>query len=205
MIRPADWSRNVARGFIAAAVFLVTFTAGATDRIPIPSFRLEESSPRDLYVPKYELGEDEQTEIAMIYFTQSTCGACNAEGLPDAVMEVKQSLSRKAADAGYGFSVTGVSLDWVPERGFEHLRRFGNFNEVVIGRNWVNSAALKYMWQEFPGRTGTPQIVVIMRRLQVPGERYAAAQVISERLLARKLGTNEIFSWSNGGAPLPEY
>jgi hypothetical protein len=90
------------------------------------------------------------------------------------------------------------------EESLQHLAKFGPFDEVVVGRNWSNSAGVKFMSQEYPGPVATPQVLVIERTVQSPDDAHPLARraYLSERLLLRKVCVEEIATWANAGSPV---
>lgn len=104
------------------------------------------------------------------------------------------------------FVSLGVAVDPGADAGLRHLEGMGPFDEVTAGRGWANAHALRYVWEEWPGIAGTPQIVLIEREMRVErggpgGVSYAAGP---ERLVLRKAGIGEIDRWRRSGAPIPD-
>lgn len=194
----------VAPVLAAALAFGAVSAARAGGYVPTPTVKFSFAPrPGTGYQPSYRLPREERRELAMIYFSQSGCAACNQETLPAALEAAKQGLARRAEASRRALVVVGVSLDWDPERGYEHLRRFGRFDEVSAGRSWINSSAMHYVWQDLPGISGTPQIVVVERTFRPATELGEAPRIVGERVVLRKLGYVEIETWAKQGAPLP--
>lgn len=194
----------VAPVLAAALAFGAVSAARAGGYVPTPTVKFSFAQrPGTGYQPAFRLPAEERRELAMIYFSQSGCRACNIETLPAAVESVKQGLARRAEVTNHALVVMGVSLDWDPERGYEHLRRFGRFDEVSAGRSWINSSAMRYVWQDLPGTSGTPQIVIVERTFQPATQLGEPPRIVGERVVLRKLGYVEIETWAKQGAPLP--
>jgi hypothetical protein len=145
-------------------------------------------------------------ELVMVYIGSSTCAVSNRRELRDDVRELRRQLQTRAAAAGRTFVSVGVAVDLRADAGLRHLERMGPFDEVAAGRGWANAHALRYVWEEWPGIAGTPQIVLVEREMRVEGEgpggvSYAAGP---ERLVLRKAGLWEIGRWSENGAPIPD-
>lgn len=82
----------------------------------------------------------------------STCEASNSASLPRWVASVEARLESIADSSGLGFATLGISKDHSVSAGIDHLERLGSFDEVAIGRGWLNSLMVRYIWDELPGR-----------------------------------------------------
>jgi hypothetical protein len=145
-------------------------------------------------------------ELVMVYIGSSTCAASNSRELLADVRQLRRQLESRAAASGRAFVSLGVAVDQRADAGLRHLEKVGPFDEVAAGRGWGNAHALRYVWEDWPGIAGTPQIVVIEREMEVSrdspgGITYATGP---ERLVLRKAGLWEISRWRESGAPLPD-
>ncbi len=113
---------------------------------------------------------------------------------------MKRILAATARSAGASFASVGIAVDWVTRDGWEFLQRFGPFDEIIVGRNWLNSASLHYMWRELPGEPVVPQVVVVERSILLDG---AKLEVSPDRALLRKVGADEVIAWAVRGGGLP--
>lgn len=141
-------------------------------------------------------------ELTLVLIASSSCGACNDQKLFDAFPRIVQLLANRAADDSARLAVMGVGIDHQPEAAWDYFSKVGAFNEITLGRNWTNSAAFKYLWQEFPGPPEVPQIVVMARTLSDSDD--LSLHVKSERLLLRMTGLSAILRWVDAGAPVPK-
>jgi len=132
-------------------------------------------------------------EIIAVFIGGSFCGATSMPGLREAVETLNRELASRAVAQGKTFVSVGVALDWSIQEGSSFLRDFGSFNEIVVGRNWLNSAVIQYIWRGIPGNASLPQMVLLERHVNV---REASITVGEERLLARKVGVTEIVEWA---------
>lgn len=189
--------------FLGVALFGLAFLGAYAGTIPVPELSIEWEPPpgESRYTPNYDAPEGR--ELAFIYIGSSGCAASNRLFLPGAIKQLKLLVQKQARARGRSFVAIGVAKDWNVEAGLGHLSKFGNFDMVMSGRNWLNIGALKYMWEEIPGKAGTPQVVVISRRVVKPEGKGASYGLRDPELLARKLGTKEIRRWLEHGAPLP--
>lgn len=150
---------------------------------------------------KNELGD----QLLLVYMGSSTCGACNVDYLPQYLEDLKLMLNQKAMSSSFSFKVIGVSKDWLVDEGIAHLNKFGKFDEIITGNNWLNLALMKYVWQDFLGPPGTPQLILIKRNITNHGSNGMNLYMVNkEEVILRKIGIGEIESWYNQNAPLPD-
>ncbi|MFK7972025.1 MAG: TlpA family protein disulfide reductase [Bacteroidia bacterium] len=151
--------------------------------------------------PSYRPNSDltEGKEIIAIYFGATSCGPCHDPELKKDIQRLKTLLNQHAKSAGYAFSVTGVALDWKVEEGIEFLKEVGPFDEIVVGKNWDNLAAVEYIWADPSSMPAMPQIIVIERdgRMQQDRRTYSENKVI-----AHHVSPSAISAWVDAGAPL---
>lgn len=132
------------------------------------------------------------TEVLMVLIGSSGCAGTAAPGLPEAVARVKTALRSKAEREAQSFVTIGVALDWSIPKGMAMLERFGPFDEVMVGRSWLNSGVVKYIWKDVPGFAATPQIVVLEREIANDG----GFVVGPEQVRTRRIGADAIIAWS---------
>lgn len=184
---------------VAAAVFATAVAVGGHPPAPAAAAPgMERGGP---YRPAGVTREG--TELTLVYIGSSGCAPSNRKDLPGALEQLKQRLHDRAEDAGRGFSAVGVARDWEVKSGLAHLDKFGAFDEVMAGRNWMNAGVRRYVWEEIPGEAATPQVLVLERvvgDVDASGIQYG---VRGERLVVRKVGADEILQWTRQGAPLP--
>ena len=152
--------------------------------------------------PRVPLEPTNGDEIVMVLFASSTCGWCQQETLPPAIDTIRSRLQRLARNADKTFVSVAIAPEFSHEAAFEFLQRFGAFDETLIGRGWLNSGALDYVWDTHVGRPATPQVIVLERLLSItrPPQPWAI-NVSRETILARLTGLSEILSWVEAGNP----
>lgn len=187
---------------VSAVGLTIGFVAGSTGVMPMPKMSLQWSIPvveAGRYVPS--ASSRAGTEIVFVYVGSSTCGWSNTRDMPDYVDYLKQRLNRHAQDRGLAFAAIGIARDRVVEDGLEHLKKFGAFDEVTTGRGWANLGVQRYVYGEMPGQGATPQVAVLLRRLD-----YVSGHVVvtDQDVLVRKVGVAEIAQWVADEAPLPD-
>jgi hypothetical protein len=137
-------------------------------------------------------------EIVMVLVTSSGLIG-ERDGFPQAVTEIRRELQRRADAAGMHFRAVGVSLDGDTETGLNTLTRVGEFDELAVGSNWMNSAVLRYILVDYEGPTKTPQLVLLKRFVTVE-----PIGVETEEVILRVMGGFGIIAWLNDGLPMPE-
>jgi len=178
-------SYGIGVGFGAVVAFCVALLFGQPDDVaPGPDWDLER-------------GTSEQ--VRMIFIGSSTCGAHRNEGLRAAIETAKRALAERSTAAGRQFTSAGVAIDWRIEDGIEFLAAFGEFDEIIVGGSWLNSGAIRYVWEDFPGSSVVPQVVVVRRPVTVSSSTISVGE---EELLARLAGADQIMEWVDLGAPL---
>lgn len=196
---------GVRHGYVifAVVVFGLTFAATVGDVIPAVKIEVEWPANREhLYEPN--MRAERGRELALIYIGSSTCSYSNVEWLPEAIEELKLEIKQVADTTDRSFSATGIALDWKVNAGLEHLEKFGKFDEILAGRKWLNLGAMRYIWDDIPGKPGTPQVLVVDRFVEVPTDGSGGGYLIrDETLVMRKVGIIEIRRWLEHGAPLP--
>lgn len=187
-----------------AGIFFLSSLGTYAGTIPAPRIEVEWTRPN---VTGYEprLRAERGPELALIYIGSSGCSPSNREPLPEMVEALKLRLREKAHAGDRSFTTIGIARDWSVEAGMDHLRKFGRFDEVMAGRNWLNTGVSAYVWDGVPGRASTPQVLLVHRWVEngASGEEGGGYAVRDEELVMRKVGFDEIRRWVEQGAPIP--
>ena len=139
-------------------------------------------------------------ELIFVYIGASTCGWSNVPELPGLMEQAKEAVWSAAEETGANFGSVGISRDRIVDRGLDHLKKYGRFDEISTGRGWVNMGMLKYVYGTMPGRAATPQLLVVSRVLSREG---GQTNVLNERVVVRKVGFDDMRDWVEAGTPLP--
>ena len=198
-------NREVIRNAILLTAIVLVFVGGLAlsrgfDLEMSVSRRGEGQIPSSGYSPVHQATEGSQLEL--VYIGAATCGWSNQEGLPDAVNMLKSRISEYAAAHQMTFKATGVALDWQPERGVEHLAKFGPFDEISSGYNWGNTLALRDVWDPEALNPQTPQLILFRREFfiakdSVGPDRYFET---NRTRIETKIGSVAILEWASEGA-----
>ena len=145
---------------------------------------------------------DDDRELVLAYIRSRSCDPRNNPALPELVEELKEELLRRALDLNIGFSAVGVGVDWLPTDGWKHLGKYGEFDELIVGRRWHSIGARQFVEEGIVGPRVTPQVLVYERRKRVGEDMDTNA---GENVkLARKLRISQIQNWVDRVALIPE-
>lgn len=108
------------------------------------------------------------------------------------VWELMDSLRVRAERAHAVVSTVGVAFDERVAAGIARLKEFGAFDEVIVGRNWLNTAATTYIWRDFPGPSAQPQVVLLTEPLHIGQQGVVVGQA---RVLERRIGFDGLREW----------
>ena len=157
------------------------------------------------YTPAYDdpdyYGVQGGTEIVMVYVGATSCGPCHAPEVKAALEAAKVALAERAEREGKTFVAVGVATDYIVEEGVEFLASSGRFDEIIVGRNWLNSASLAHLWRSEGVEdrvVGLPGVVVFEQDVAF-GEIVEASE---PRYLVELTGASDIPAWAEAGAPL---
>jgi hypothetical protein len=184
--------RSTLLGFVSSASVLAA--ALPAQAVPLPGPAPDSGE----YAPRYTIPSGRQ--LVVVYVGMTGCGASRDPELKRAVRRMKPLVARQADSLGRALSIAGVALDWEADSGAAYLRSLGMWDEMVVGNNWVNLGAERYVWREEGGRPAIPQVLVYERSV-TPAKRGIVFS--PARRLGRYLGTEEIVGWVERGAPLP--
>lgn len=147
-----------------------------------------------------DLGIKTGAEVALVFVGASFCGAHNIPGFPQLIENAKIAVQRQARTGGKQFRAVGVAVDWKPADGYAFLARFGEFDEIMAGSNWIGDGATRYVWRDLPGGAEVPQIIIMERH--VDAEAARTIRMSEDRVVRRIQGTKAIEAWVAAGAPI---
>lgn len=180
------------------------FILGTVGLVPKPDIDLgvRWSLPalaREAYVPSART--DSGSELVFVFVGSSGCSWSNRPELPEMVRTAKLAVRDRSRAEDKGFAAIGIAKDVVPSKGIAHLAAFGDFDEVMAGRGWLNAGVLRYVYDDLPGPAATPQIIVVARDVLVDRGQRA---ILDERVVARMTGLAEIREWVGDGMRLED-
>ncbi len=131
------------------------------------------------------------TELITIWALDSACGFSRYPGLPPAIAAIDKKLREYARTNNRRIIRIGMSMDSDPDVAIQFLRRFGPFDEVIAGGNWLNTGVVTYLMRDNPGPFSIPQLIVLERRVEGGGRRVGA-----DSLIMRKVGYRELLDFA---------
>ncbi|HEX6751740.1 MAG TPA: hypothetical protein VF092_30885 [Longimicrobium sp.] len=140
------------------------------------------------------------TEYVVYFISSSFCIANQLPEFRRAVAELAPAARREAARSSRTVSLVGVSIDVRADTGAAYLQRLGTWDEIVAGRNWMNSAVSRYVWQNAFGPPTIPQVIVVRH---VVTRTPRSIRVGEEEKVFAATGHEAIEQWVARGAPIP--
>ena len=148
-----------------------------------------------------DTAEPRATELVALVISARSCGPCNRANYKDATRRMKILLARQAAQRGESFAVVGIGIDWNVDTARAYFATLGQFDELVLGRNWRNTGALAYMWRDSIARPAMPQVVLVRRHIDFPPG-SSRMTVSPDSVLRRLVGASSIVAWVAQGAQI---
>ena len=180
--------------FYASTLLLCGFTAAFVSRSVVT---------RDVPEARvlFPLRGVEGREWILIFVGSSTCGFSRANGLRETFATVRVGIESLASQRGVRrVSLVGVALDWSTDAGLRYLNELDSFDEVIVGRNSLNTGLDRYV-RLHKQSVRVPQFILIERDIMFPDS--SALAFGPDRLLAVHVGRQEIIKWAAAGVPVP--
>lgn len=143
-------------------------------------------------------------ELLLIFIGSPTCSAATDPEFPEIFAAIRSDFEAKAIYASLTPVTIGVGTGAGVEDSLDMLNRIGQWDEVMLGRGWLNGGALRYIWDTYAGPASVPQVLVLRRSLGTGGIGESIVRE-GEKVLVRKVGLHEIKSWRSVGSPIPGF
>lgn len=141
--------------------------------------------------PDYALSDT--VERVVVFIASSDCSGVRMPGVVGYVNDIVDNERHLAKQLGEAFVAVGVAIDPSVDDGIRLLSRFReDWDEVVVGRGWLNTAVRDYVWEGIPGHAGIPQVLVVRRSVRLDG----GVRIESEEILSRRAGGVPIKQWA---------
>lgn len=135
---------------------------------------------------------DLDNELLFVYIGSSTCGFCAAEKNYINVNKWIKETKNISDSLNLNVNYVGVSKDWDIDEGYNHLKKFNKFDEVITGRSWYGIGIYKFVWQDNPGSASTPQIIFLKREFTPQTNEQYPKLISKETELVRYTGERSI-------------
>lgn len=137
----------------------------------------------------------------VVYFISSTFCIANREPrFHEAVREMMGSVRARAEAESRTVALAGVSVDVSAAEGIRYLSDFGEFDEIVSGSNWLNTAMVHLVWRGEMGPPTIPQVIVVRR--QIDRSDRTTLRMGPDEPVMQVVGTDAFQAWVAAGTPL---
>jgi hypothetical protein len=139
-------------------------------------------------------------DIVAIVIGSSQCGFSTWPKYMAVIDPLLRTLQEQARARGFGFTAVGMAVDDPADSGYAYLKRLAEFDEILTGRQWLNTGLVHFLWPDSTITPATPELLILARRFSngVLGPR----SVRTERLFFAQ-GVDSIMAFAKRGAPLP--
>jgi hypothetical protein len=144
--------------------------------------------------------------LTAFVFVASDCGYSTHPSTVEALRSFVESF-RARGDAYANVSLIGVAIDEDVEAGVQFLRSLespgSRFDEISVGRSWLNEQVTRFVWREGVLIAALPQILVVQREVDArPYPRHIDVQ--RDTAILNVMGRDDILRWVADGTPLPD-
>lgn len=133
------------------------------------------------------------TELVVLAFTSSTCPWAQRDSFRlalDRLVGAVRAYSSTRPSAVRTI-LAGASIDDDPEVGLRALRRLGLFDELTVGRGWLNPQVIRFGFRDHKYALGTPGVVVYQRDVT---PKNATIDISADSVLDRGNGADGILA-----------
>lgn len=132
----------------------------------------------------------EGSEVLVVLIGSSRCVASRQPMLVTALKTLRTRIVDIAANRSVQVSFVGVALDDIVVDGLKWLTAVGPFDEIGVGRNWLNSYMIHLVHRELRGDAAVPQLIFLRR--VVSANRAGMVFVGADEVLLREVGLDNI-------------
>ena len=178
------------------AVTLMAHGSAAHAQQPRPATEvIERALPRLSQPTRPEPAIPRGREVEVVFVGSSSCGAAGRKDLEQVMDSLRAFMLADGVRRDYAVTFTGVALDWSVPSGLAFLEPFGPFDELSVGRNWMNANAVRYVWRDLAGKPEIPQLVVLERTVDLSTKSIVVGE---DRLVERITGADDIVAYVRG-------
>lgn len=149
------------------------------------------------------MGLNSGRQLVAYVMTSAACGTCRREDVKRALRMVRDSLRKRQPHEFTQVSVVGIAIDGKVEPGLSYLKTVGldSFDEVDIGRGWLNEQMISRVWKNGEATAAVPMVIVVTRRMTSTLS-PPTMQFSGDSLLRVVLGGRELLDWVSQGTPI---
>jgi hypothetical protein len=148
--------------------------------------RIDRLMMRPLTSRQAQPGVDDGPEIVVVLIGSAGCAASRQNTLSNAMDQLRATLLEASSRQGLRVAFLGVALDTHISSGLRWLTSVGPFDQVSVGGNWLNLAAVQ---------------IVVLRRVVTIASDSQSVVVEPDVLVSRLRGVQEIINWATSDEP----
>jgi hypothetical protein len=134
----------------------------------------------------------EGKEVMVILIGASSCGFTADSSTRQAFYRIVSQQRMRVKASNGRVATVGIAIDEDVASGLEGLRAFGRFDEMNVGRGWLNTGATHYAVRDIAGVLMVPQVLVVVRQVSNGGKIHVSDDSLEFRLA----GMGEITEWA---------
>lgn len=144
----------------------------------------------------------EGPEIQAVFLASPSCKFCRTAEYASLMNRVLDTLDAREERTGRRISSIFVGISDDQMDAVQLANDLGVFDEIIAGHGWINSGAMRYLWNDLPSEAATPGLVVTKRIIRIDSIR-GRIETSPETLLLRLVGLDELRRWVTNGMPVP--
>ena len=148
------------------------------------------------YRPAY--ANPQGTQLVAVYLGAASCGPCRLPSTRVALDSIKVQLQRHAQANNQQFRAVVVAMDWEPDSALVFAQESGRWDELIVGRNWMNLGAEFYIWADTATAPSMPQVIVFEQDITMG----ARVEFGPRRVVRRVRAADALVRWAGLGSPL---
>ena len=132
----------------------------------------------------------------------STCGFCQRSDTKEALASLRETQKRSNVGSFASTSVIAIAIDPDFAKGLGYLEGVGlsSFDEISVGRGWMNEHLGHLVWRDSAGVAAVPQVIVLARDLSATLRPRMLVTIGRDSILMKLRGYKAIVEWVRGGA-----
>lgn len=183
------------RGLRDVTIVLLVATATA---VAARSIRIQPRSEEETTHYRLRPG----SELVIVLIGSSACSIARDGDGQSAFRATIKMLRQQARDHQIErVSTVGVAVDWLPDSGLAFLRKITEFDEVIVGRSWLNTGLDRYV-RASGGELAVPQVIVLRRSVAMSPNAVNELAISDEHILQTTVGLEPLLAWARAGAPV---
>lgn len=139
-------------------------------------------------------------EIVFAFVGTPKCSASRNPALAPMMREALNCLRVRHTPEDVPVIAVGISPIWETSEGSRFLLDILEFDEISVGRSWLNSELVDLAWRDPIAEVATPQVIVHRQTVVHPGDAIRAS-IVRDQPVVRATGLIGIQRWVDAGLP----